>query len=415
MIKDGIAAINSLLDGLVTGDLSEKNVACELSLPESSAIDKLLILRNMISELTTYAITLSEGDVEAAPPPRQNYLAGGMKQLQSQLFHLKWQLECVANGDYGQRIDFMGDFSLVFNRMVAQLKDREEHIKAQRDIMMRVFDNIEPIIIVDAYNKLDLIYSNRMAEERFGVTMKQGFTLPLKTIIAHILNLPVASEERQIFDSESGLWYTVMSVTLPWLDHTAAVLYHFIDITAHKKRESRLELDANTDKLTKLFNRRVFERSFSEQWGFCLRSQKSMSIMIFDLDNFKNMNDTYGHLHGDNCLVAFADVLKKNISRSSDVIARYGGEEFAVLLPFTDAVNAARIAEKIRIATAELEIPVLDKPEEFTKITVSCGVASIIPDDGMTPKKLMADADLALYHSKQTGRNRVTIKTYTDL
>lgn len=415
MIKDGITAINTLLDGLVTGDLSEKEFASELSLPESSAIDKLLVLRSMISELTTYAVALSGGDVEAAPPPRANYLAGGMKQLQSQLFHLKWQLECVANGDYGQRIDFMGDFSLVFNEMVGQLKDREEHIKAQRDIMMRVFNNIEPIIIVDAYNKLDLIYSNQMAEERFGVTMEHGFILPLKTIIAHILNLPVASEERQIFDSESGQWYTVMSVTLPWLEHTAAVLYHFIDITAHKKRESTLELDANTDKLTKLFNRRVLERSFNEQWGYCFRNQKPMSIMIFDLDNFKNINDTYGHLHGDNCLVAFADVLRKNISRSSDVIARYGGEEFAVLLPFTDVVHAARIAENIRIDTAALEVPILDKPKQTTRITVSCGVASIIPDDDMTPKKLMADADLALYHSKQNGRNRVTIKTYRDL
>ena len=172
-----------------------------------------------------------------------------------------------------------------------------------------------------------------------------------------------------------------------------------------------MEQAAHTDMLTELNNRYAFERAFERLWEVCRQNRNPLSVIMFDIDFFKKVNDTYGHLQGDRCLAAFADVLRSNIGRHDDVIARFGGEEFVALLPLTNQKAAAGIAESVRLDTEMLEIPMIgmEQEEEYAKITVSGGVASCVPTNDNIQGELISAADVALYEAKQTGRNKICV------
>ena len=159
------------------------------------------------------------------------------------------------------------------------------------------------------------------------------------------------------------------------------------------------------DPLTKISNRRGFENRLSAEWGKASREQKSISIMMMDIDKFKFYNDTYGHQQGDMVLKAFADIASGAIKRSSDFIARWGGEEFVILLPGTDIEGSSEVAERVRNDVAEAVIPTEDG--QNTRITVSIGVASIVPKLESSTSVFIKKADQALYKAKESGRNRV--------
>jgi diguanylate cyclase (GGDEF)-like protein len=130
-----------------------------------------------------------------------------------------------------------------------------------------------------------------------------------------------------------------------------------------------------------------------------------LSLIIIDVDYFKLYNDSYGHLAGDFCLQQVAKVIKSSVQRVTDLVARYGGEEFAVILPATSAEGALQLAEKIIKNVRKLEI-VHEKSAVSSFVSVSLGVASVIPEKEMTPASLIALADGALYAAKSSGRDR---------
>ncbi|MGE4298841.1 MAG: diguanylate cyclase [Desulfovibrionaceae bacterium] len=165
----------------------------------------------------------------------------------------------------------------------------------------------------------------------------------------------------------------------------------------------KIKTQAETDGLTKVHNRLHFERRLQEEHGRHRRFRQSLSMFIVDLDHFKRINDTHGHLAGDMVLCKTGAVLLETL-RNTDYVARYGGEEFAILLPDTPTSQAWKLAERIRRAIADMEITY-----EGTPITVTCsiGSATVEPDEVRSPKSLVAEADRQLYQAKQTGRNRV--------
>ena len=171
-----------------------------------------------------------------------------------------------------------------------------------------------------------------------------------------------------------------------------------------KVANTELEKIAITDKLTNLYNRRYFDRFFKREWQRARRNKQSIALIMLDIDKFKNYNDTYGHLAGDQCLESIAEQIKRTLKRPGDFVARYGGEEFAVVLPNTPLEGATSLAEEIREEIESLSIQ-FEKIE--TKATVSLGVAALIPDSRMAPEDLIAAADAALYQAKESGRNRV--------
>lgn len=172
-----------------------------------------------------------------------------------------------------------------------------------------------------------------------------------------------------------------------------------------KKQRDLLESLNITDSLTGISNRRHFDQSLQSCWKAAMRSERCISLLMVDIDHFKQFNDHYGHAGGDSCLVKVAQTLAAQGDRDLDVVCRYGGEEFAVILPYTDHSGAEFIAERMLNAVRDLQIPHLASPSGDW-VTVSIGMASMTPDTQMKAAALLEAADIALYSAKQGGRNR---------
>ena len=158
------------------------------------------------------------------------------------------------------------------------------------------------------------------------------------------------------------------------------------------------------DQLTKIPNRRSFDVKLQDEWNHAVRNKTPISILIADIDFFKNYNDKYGHLQGDTALQAISKVFKKTLKRSLDFVARWGGEEFIFLLPNTQQSGALGLAEKIRAGVESLDIP---SAGGMTNLTLSIGVNSLIPASNDSVDVFLSGADEALYSAKRNGRNKV--------
>lgn len=168
---------------------------------------------------------------------------------------------------------------------------------------------------------------------------------------------------------------------------------------------------ALSDGLTGLANRRRFDEHLSDEWQRLARDRQPLSLILCDLDHFKQYNDSFGHPAGDRCLVKVSDALKSGPRRPADLVARYGGEEFAIILPNTDTKGAWRIAQKLHNSIRALKIAHTAN-EDKPYVTVTMGVSTIIPGHDTTAQVLLQAADLALYHAKKQGRDRTYVHAH---
>lgn len=173
-----------------------------------------------------------------------------------------------------------------------------------------------------------------------------------------------------------------------------------------EKLNTRLMEMSATDGLTGLKNRSFFDSAFQSGCVRAYRFNQPLSLLVIDIDHFKQFNDTYGHLVGDDCLQMVAKKIRDHVTRPQDLAARYGGEEFVVLLPDTPEEGASRVAELIR---ADIEQVAFRVAEESIRLTVSVGVSTLMPDQPDQTKELFECADSALYQAKEAGRNRVVV------
>jgi diguanylate cyclase (GGDEF)-like protein len=173
-----------------------------------------------------------------------------------------------------------------------------------------------------------------------------------------------------------------------------------------EEANQKLEKRTQTDSLTGIFNRSVFDITIKSEWNRCRHLQEHLSLIMIDIDFFKTYNDTLGHQAGDDCLKMVAEVLTDCMSLSSNIVTRYGGEEFAVILPYTDKKNACEIAEKLRSSVEKLKIS--HPHSSISKfVTISSGVCTVIPDEHLLIHDFIHTADKALYESKRGNRNKV--------
>ena len=185
------------------------------------------------------------------------------------------------------------------------------------------------------------------------------------------------------------------------------------DITERKQAEEELarlnkELVSLSfgDSLTGISNRRMFDQTLAKEWRRGQRSQQPLSLIMLDIDYFKQYNDQHGHQKGDDCLKTVSKVLSTISRRSSDLIARYGGDELVILLPETPADEACLLAQECLRIVSELKIPHgLSIASDV--LTTSVGVSTFIPSDDSNPSVLVEAADRLLYQAKENGRNRV--------
>ena len=177
-----------------------------------------------------------------------------------------------------------------------------------------------------------------------------------------------------------------------------------------KKENEQLQFLVNIDQLTQIANRKCFDDNFELEWQRMTRLQEPLSLILVDIDGFKFFNDTYGHQNGDTCLHQVAQVINSVITSSDNLFARYGGEEFVLILPRTEAGEAILIAEEIRETVKSLRIKVSDltKKAQLTKmtsLTISLGIACVIPSVDFSLTEFFEAADQAMYQAKNLGRD----------
>ncbi|MDI9484620.1 MAG: diguanylate cyclase [Bacillota bacterium] len=175
-----------------------------------------------------------------------------------------------------------------------------------------------------------------------------------------------------------------------------------------KRYKDILKRDSRIDGLTRIPNRRRFDESYAEEVGRAVRNKTPLAVLMIDLDMFKAYNDTYGHLQGDDVLKLVARTLYNTLQRPGDLIARWGGEEFVALLPQTALTGAWQVAERLRLAVYDLQIPhEASSVDQF--LTISVGVAAADGNDRKACEELLHRADEAVYCAKERGRNTTVV------
>ncbi|BAY18459.1 diguanylate cyclase/phosphodiesterase with GAF sensor [Anabaenopsis circularis NIES-21] len=205
--------------------------------------------------------------------------------------------------------------------------------------------------------------------------------------------------------SSTRKWYQSEVNLFNQLAGQAAIAIHQSELY-HQLQQANQELQrlAASDGLTQVANRRCFDDTLNTEWQRLAREQACLSLILCDVDCFKLYNDTYGHLAGDDVLRQVAQAISMTVKRPADLVARYGGEEFAIILPNTDIEGAIAVATEIQNNIRALQ---LQQPNSQVNqiITLSLGVATIIPDSQSSPATLIAAADQGLYQAKAQGRN----------
>ncbi|MDV6317357.1 GGDEF domain-containing protein [Idiomarina sp. HP20-50] len=221
----------------------------------------------------------------------------------------------------------------------------------------------------------------------------------------HILNF----ENTRPFTAESELMF--QNVTLFPLFSTDKEIHHICalvyDVSEEANNLLKLTTISQTDALTQLFNRGHWQQAFEQEYLRCQRYEDTASVIMMDIDNFKQVNDTYGHQVGDRAIQLIAKIIV-DCQRETDVCGRYGGEEFAILLPKTSLDDGVLVAERLRKQIEETALPLgKDYNDEQLKLTISAGVAEFSCEFS-SAENWLEKADAALYDAKENGRNQVS-------
>ncbi len=249
--------------------------------------------------------------------------------------------------------------------------------------------------VVLALSKLSILPANHLTEysPHFGTTLE-------------VLLLSFALAER--INSERLLRYQAQQEALISTQRTNEDLEHRVQQRTKEleKLTEQLKRLSNTDQLTGLNNRRFFDETLAEEWERNGGYNRSLALILLDIDHFKSVNDTYGHPAGDHCLKEVAQLVKQGLRWPSDIAARYGGEEFCIILPETNYEGALTVAERIR---ESIERHTIETKAADLNVTVSLGIHCCVPSPHSSPEQLIKRADDALYAAKQQGRNRAIL------
>jgi len=178
-----------------------------------------------------------------------------------------------------------------------------------------------------------------------------------------------------------------------------------VDISDRKKAEEKLKKLSLIDPLTEIYNRRYFNIEYDNMWHLAQRSKTPMSIIVCDIDDFKKINDTYGHITGDQVIINIAKAIALTLKRSTDFVARYGGEEYVIVSYDCEENSALKLCKMIKNNVDNVSIS--DIEDDSYCCTMSFGVSTIIPNADITSEQFLNNADKAMYEAKRTGKNRI--------
>ncbi|MEX5572720.1 sensor domain-containing diguanylate cyclase [Pseudomonas lijiangensis] len=265
----------------------------------------------------------------------------------------------------------------------------------------------------------DEIFSKYLSTSNNGTAIMTSVVDNIERIYAYrrLQGLPMVAAAGFSYDYVFANWwiyayrsFAIVGLIISALTLMGLVLYSQIQklLSAEKQlriARNELEVLAQTDSLTNVANRRCFDAALQKEEAQARRSGQSIGLILLDIDWFKQYNDTYGHVSGDQCLKQVARLIQANIRRPADLVARYGGEEFVVLLPDTDLEGASSVAEKIRSSIFAEGIEHSASP--LNTVSISAGVVAARSADGESYSASLAEADRLLYRAKSRGRNRV--------
>jgi diguanylate cyclase (GGDEF)-like protein/PAS domain S-box-containing protein len=383
---------------------------------------RLAELFAMINESYHFSEQLSQGKLKAQVS-KKNIFAMPLKSLQANLTHLSWQAKQVAEGDLNQQVHFLGEFSDSFNHMINSLREKQS-IEQRFKLITEVIG--EGIFLVDTHGRV--VFANPEAyhmlgylpDQLLGATVHETFFKqfpdgslidPDDNPLLGAINDGESYNEEGAFTCCSGKLLPVMisSRPIPEEDTVAGTVIAFRDITEQKNYlqsletiNTLLEKQATTDSLTGIYNRMKFNDVLEREIARAKRYESSLALIMFDIDYFKKINDTYGHGTGDKVLKRLAQLVMANI-RDSDSFARWGGEEFTLCSPGITLFQGMQLAEKIRGSIEQYDF------YNASRVTASFGVSLYRLGD--TISTLTNRADDALYQAKEKGRNRVEVET----
>jgi len=388
---------------------------------EGQLMDELMELIEKLSdnlkELNTFTNKLAQGNLDADPPGRSNYLAGHIKGLHGRLLHLTWQTQQVAKGDYSQSVDFMGAFSDAFNHMVKTLEERETSLKDEIDLknnalqalensknlLEAVLSTITDIVVVT--HDSHILYSNSIARKEFGLTEDEKLPVHKEDNALFKAILKTNNNDSQqpffeIFDPNRKKYYLIKTFPILWKDEKGARLQIAVDITETKNKEKELAEFANYDELTGIPNRRAGLTHFDDT----LKNYTAYPICLcyIDLDNLKSVNDNYGHAYGDAYIKLTTKIIKGSI-RSNDFVSRMGGDEFIIIFTNATKENITPVLE--RMLQKLVKIKELDGQTIPFTLSFSYGITEISEQESKEAQEYLHMADELMYGLKKKKKN----------
>jgi two-component system cell cycle response regulator len=337
-------------------------------------------------------------------------------------------------------------------RLQQEIRDRQRSEEALRQSRQRLTFLIQrtPLAVIEWDRNFDIVTWNSAAERIFGYSQAEAlglrgfkFLMPetardrFNQVLSDLLLDPEPSRSTNEIVTKAGT-----TITCEW--HMAALMDDFgntigaaavvMDISDRiaaeislqkayselqqeirdrqraeltlQKVNSELQRLATLDSLTQVANRHRFDRYLDSEWRRLQRDKAHLALILCDVDRFKAYNDTYGHLAGDDCLIRVAQAMTRTCQRPADLVTRYGGEEFAIILPNTDCAGARQVAQQLQQEVQRLQIPHRASGiGDF--LTLSMGIACVIPQADISPQELIGKADRALYQAKAKGRDRI--------
>ncbi len=396
--------------------------------------EDLSILRDVLSHF-------SRGDL-AYRVKGKGFLVGCLKELQAHLRHLTWHAERLANGDFAQRVEFMGNFADSFNAMASRLCETMNALKENEVRLLSLTEELHAseerwklavTCSQDGIWDIDIAtrrayFSPRLLEILHGLEEETETTFDQYKWRSHVLpdDLPVWDEVMRGVTADTGesdrryfeLRLKGNDGRYRWIGAHYMVICdaqgspnRFVgaieDIQERRERDDAIRMQATHDNLTGLPNRYLYNDRLAQQMVMAKRTQAALILVVWDLDSFKTINDTFGHLAGDSLLRGVAQTMSSCL-REVDTLARFGGDEFVMLLscPRGEETNVAAYATR-RIFEA-LKKPIDIVGDVSVIVRASCGI-SFYPRHATSAEELFDLADKALYKAKRAGKNRAQV------
>ncbi|MDR1936085.1 MAG: diguanylate cyclase [Candidatus Accumulibacter sp.] len=380
------------------------------SLPEDfrELGEGLVYFAEMLKEVRDLATSLSRGDLSCALPKPSNELASKLKSLHATLKHLTWQTRQVANGDYSQRVEFMGDFAESFNQMVVQLKERRddllkeiEVIKQQRRDLERnnnLFEFItsrmpEWIVMIDRVTGERLFTNHPLGDDVASAIFESQLYDTLLDYARKVgENDAQKTEEFSLANVTAIHWFSVTFHPLRWYGHdaVAAVL---TDITASKAEINKLEEVAYRDALTGTYSRH-YGMNLLNGWT---KQRIPFVICFIDMDRLKYVNDVFGHAEGDRYILQVVKLL--HTFSEDSCVCRLGGDEFMILATGIHQETAETRLETLRDRLIAEEYVTEDG--RIYKGSMSYGIVEVTADNDLSAGDLLSQADEKMYVYKR--------------